>query len=82
MPPRVGEELGCEGEPIREEECGTGTCPAWGPWTDWTPCTEECGGGSRSKVRLCLEEEGEEAEGRCVGEDASREECNTQVSIV
>ncbi|KAL9986934.1 hypothetical protein ACROYT_G001151 [Oculina patagonica] len=26
----------------------------WGPWSDWTPCTQSCGGGTTSRTRQCL----------------------------
>jgi hypothetical protein len=33
------------------ENCNTGKCPEYGSWSDWTPCTKSCGGGTRKKVR-------------------------------
>ena len=44
----------CPGEAGEEQECGAGRCPAWGEWTDWTPCTRTCGGGQRTKQRECI----------------------------
>lgn len=26
---------------------------SWSTWTDWSPCTESCGAGTRQKTRLC-----------------------------
>ena len=73
--PRSGGELGCEGEPIREGECNTQTCPSWGPWTEWTECSATCGGGSWTKTRQCLFPEGSEAAGQCVGDEETTEAC-------
>ena len=73
LPRLVDGELGCEGEPIREEECNTQTCPSWGPWTEWTECSATCGGGTWTKARQCLFPEGSEAAGQCVGDEETTE---------
>ena len=26
---------------------------SWGVWSEWSPCSESCGGGTQSKFRLC-----------------------------
>ena len=38
-------------EPLEvTESCNTGRCPDYGGWSEWTPCTKSCGGGTRKKV--------------------------------
>ena len=29
----------------------------WGPWTEWSPCTVTCGGGTQTKSRTVLVEQ-------------------------
>ncbi|XP_074919520.1 SCO-spondin-like [Chelonoidis abingdonii] len=42
--------------------CGNGTfacpdpeCPSYGPWSEWSPCSVTCGGGSTLRHRPCQE---------------------------
>uniref|UniRef100_A0A3Q4BVE2 Sema domain-containing protein n=1 Tax=Mola mola TaxID=94237 RepID=A0A3Q4BVE2_MOLML len=53
--PRHGGRV-CVG-PSRDEFCNEGvSCPQpifWSPWTSWTKCSTECGGGVHSRVRTC-----------------------------
>ena len=28
-----------------------GPCPAWTPWTEWSACSQTCGGGSQHRVK-------------------------------
>ena len=76
--PKVGDQLGCEGDPIREMECSTEVCPVWTEWTDWTECSATCGGGSRTKVRECVLPRDGGTEGQCPGDGEATEECNSQ----
>jgi len=54
---------------------------AWGDWTAWSPCTEECGGGfkSRSREEAVAADHGGEG---CEGFKIDTEECNTDACHV
>ncbi|XP_050798803.1 SCO-spondin-like [Gopherus flavomarginatus] len=63
--------------------CGNGTftcpdpeCPSYGPWSEWSPCSVTCGGGSTLRHRPCQESP---AGAPCTA-DAMEEiaECNLQ----
>ena len=45
---------GCDGDSEIEETCNNQDCPVWTPWTDWTPCTKTCGGGTQRRDRQCV----------------------------
>ena len=71
MLPKTGTEDQCPGEREAQEECNTQTCPYVTDWTEWTPCTETCGGGQRKRSRQCVSRS-------CDQELEEVEECNTQ----
>ena len=57
---RYGGEAGaCSGAAEEVAECGTSGCPAFSPWSQWSPCSATCGGGARSRERHC-QADGEE----------------------
>eukprot|EP01128_Nolandella_sp_AFSM9_P000118 TRINITY_DN1019_c0_g2_i1.p1 TRINITY_DN1019_c0_g2~~TRINITY_DN1019_c0_g2_i1.p1 ORF type:complete len:835 (-),score=95.18 TRINITY_DN1019_c0_g2_i1:2-2281(-) len=49
-------------------------------WSQWTICTEECGGGERSRTRTVLEEE--TGDGVCIDVLLQTDSCNPQVCDV
>jgi len=54
---------------------------AWAEWTAWSPCTEQCGGGFKSRSR----EEAVEADHggeKCQGSTIETKECNTDACHV
>ena len=68
----------CEGNATETEVCNTDGCPInceWGPYGEWSSCSQSCGGGTRSKTRSKLVEES--IDGSCSGDAAITEECNT-----
>lgn len=43
---------------------------SWGPWSEWSACDKNCGGGLRSRVRECINPP-------CEGDAEEIEACNT-----
>lgn len=49
---------------------------SWGKWTDWTPCSRDCGGGRHSRMRECNFQN--KAKINCSGDRVQIQDCNTQ----
>ena len=50
----------------------------WGEWSQWTTCDKKCGGGQRSRERVCITTSSYDA-ARCEGGAVQREACNEEV---
>ena len=44
------------------ESCGEEVCPVYTEWTEWTECTRTCGGGTKRRVRECVQGSAEACE--------------------
>ena len=53
LPKTSNNETACRGDSEMEETCGSADCPTLTPWSDWTTCSQSCGGGSKRRVRDC-----------------------------
>ena len=53
------------------------SCPFWENWSQWSPCTATCGGGSRTHMRSCVN--GEIGDVGCRGDSMQEDICNIQV---
>lgn len=73
-----GEE-GCEGAASMTTECNLQPCPEWGSWSNYTRCTTTCGGGLRTRSRLCIN--GEPGDYGCHGPVVVQSICNGKVSF-
>ena len=61
------------------EDCNEQECPKWSEWSNWTPCTQSCGGGQKTRQRDCLlnYQRGSNDFG-CVGDSDETVSCNEQ----
>lgn len=49
---------------------------AWGPWSPWAICSSTCGGGTRSRTRVCNSPRPQYGGKKCQGESKDSEACN------
>jgi len=62
---------------VETRECNKNPCPVdcvMGPWSDWSSCSRECGGGKRTRTREILTES--DNGGALCGETTQTEDCN------
>ena len=50
----------------------------WGEWSQWTPCSQKCNGGMRTRERLCNNPEPSEFGKSCEGEGEDSQACNEE----
>ncbi|XP_071051599.1 uncharacterized protein [Onthophagus taurus] len=60
--------------PVRESENG-----GWGPWTQWTPCSSTCIGGTKSRYRFCDSPQPAYGAKYCEGEAIQTEKCGLSI---
>ncbi|XP_026178915.1 hemicentin-1 [Mastacembelus armatus] len=71
----------CAGADAQIQRCGTANCPVdgnWGSWQPWGECTASCGGGERTRVRLCNSPPPSNGGRLCPGDSSQLSRCNTQ----
>ncbi|MBN3302329.1 HMCN1 protein, partial [Amia calva] len=71
----------CAGADTQIQRCNTGTCPVdgnWGPWQDWGECSSSCGGGERTRIRLCNSPPPTKEGRSCAGDSSQVSRCNIQ----
>ena len=77
--------VACMGNATDTQSCTLSVCPvvdcAWGQWTDWSPCSTNCGEGSKQRIRTVAQsvENGGLA---CVGDAAQNLSCTLSVCPV
>uniref|UniRef100_A0A3Q2E0T2 Hemicentin-1 n=1 Tax=Cyprinodon variegatus TaxID=28743 RepID=A0A3Q2E0T2_CYPVA len=63
------------------QKCSTVDCPAdgnWGSWQPWGSCSASCGGGERTRVRLCNSPSPSNGGRPCPGDPTQVSRCNNQ----
>jgi len=63
---------------VEEEETGGEETGNWGEWSEWSPCDEKCGGGKRSRERVCNAYTFTYTEASCKGGAVQTEPCNEE----
>lgn len=85
--PRIGQMYGgspCDGNDTDSTPCNTRGCPQdceWGPWSAWTGCSKECGGGSIKRFREVIVEKDFGGD-PCFGSNAQEAGCNFDVCTI
>ncbi|XP_051929215.1 hemicentin-1 isoform X1 [Hippocampus zosterae] len=71
----------CAGTDAQIQRCNTAMCPVdgnWGPWQSWGECTASCGGGERTRVRLCNTPSPSNGGRLCPGDSSQLSRCNVE----
>ncbi|XP_037940096.1 uncharacterized protein LOC119672981 [Teleopsis dalmanni] len=61
--------------PVKDSDTG-----GWGPWSDWTPCSTNCFGGTRNRYRFCDSPPPRYGAKFCEGTSVQTETCNNNTS--
>ncbi|XP_040926337.1 hemicentin-1 isoform X2 [Betta splendens] len=75
----------CEGKAVEAVMCSVRPCPVagdWGSWLPWSPCSETCGRGMQSRIRLCNSPPPAFDGPQCEGTDAQTQVCNERLCPV
>ncbi|KAK2908097.1 hemicentin-1 isoform X2 [Channa argus] len=71
----------CAGADTQIQRCSTANCPVngnWGSWQPWGECSASCGGGERTRVRLCNTPSPSNGGRPCPGDSSQLSRCNSQ----
>nr|XP_054608122.1 hemicentin-1 isoform X2 [Nothobranchius furzeri] len=71
----------CAGADVHMQRCSTADCPvdgSWGSWQPWGDCSASCGGGERTRVRLCNSPSPVNGGRPCPGDSTQLSRCNIQ----
>ncbi|NWQ77372.1 HMCN1 protein, partial [Columbina picui] len=69
----------CPGSALDSVLCNGRPCPVageWSPWLPWGPCSETCGKGTQTRLRLCNNPPPAHGGPHCPGADAQMQVCN------
>ncbi|XP_023932361.1 SCO-spondin isoform X5 [Lingula anatina] len=65
----------CLGPATESVACNEEQCPYWSPWTLYEACSRTCGGGVKTRTRVCI---GGVAGVDCPGPETDSADCNTR----
>ncbi|XP_027145831.1 hemicentin-1 [Larimichthys crocea] len=71
----------CAGADTQIQRCSTANCPVdgnWGSWQPWGQCSASCGGGERTRVRLCNSPSPSNGGRPCPGDLSQLSRCHTE----
>ncbi|XP_005375138.1 PREDICTED: hemicentin-1 isoform X1 [Chinchilla lanigera] len=71
----------CAGPDTQVQRCNTDMCPVdggWGNWQSWSHCSVSCGGGEKTRIRLCDNPAPSKSGRPCRGDATQVSRCNTQ----
>ncbi|MFH4980473.1 hypothetical protein AB6A40_007182 [Gnathostoma spinigerum] len=67
---------GCEGMDTDTQSCSEKSgCASWGEWLEWSECSTNCGEGTMTRKRDCLDSSGYSTTG-CEGMDTDTQTCS------
>ncbi|NXX95340.1 HMCN1 protein, partial [Centropus bengalensis] len=69
----------CGGSAVESVMCNIRPCPVdgeWSSWLPWGPCSETCGKGTQTRLRLCSNPPPSHAGAHCEGSDAQMQVCS------
>ncbi|XP_070624675.1 hemicentin-1 isoform X2 [Bos indicus] len=72
----------CGGPDSQIQRCNTDMCPvdgSWGNWHSWSWCSTSCGGGEKTRERLCNNPIPSKSGRPCPGDATQVSRCNIQV---
>ncbi|XP_078490118.1 uncharacterized protein LOC100185217 isoform X2 [Ciona intestinalis] len=67
----------CSGAATKSEACNATPCPTWNEW-QWSSCSVECGGGTRTGTRTCNKHGGTL---ECTGSATTSESCGNAACV-
>ncbi|XP_004688211.1 PREDICTED: hemicentin-1 [Condylura cristata] len=71
----------CGGADSQIQRCNTDMCPvdgSWGNWQSWSRCSVSCGGGEKTRKRLCNNPVPSKSGRSCPGDATQISRCNMQ----
>ncbi|KAK2508441.1 hypothetical protein MC885_016939, partial [Smutsia gigantea] len=71
----------CGGSDSQTQRCNTGLCPVdgrWGNWHSWGRCSASCGGGEKTRKRMCNNPVPSKNGRPCPGDSTQVSRCNIQ----